>query len=438
MSTKKLSSTKVQIQQKYNRSFSESFKRKKVKEILEKRLSIKQVSELYGVSRTSVYKWIYKYSALERGTKQVIQMESEALKTKLLLQQVAELERVVGQKQLEIDYLSKTLELASKEVGYDLKKKVRPEVIEWFRKHRKGLHYQMKDVFLVCGISKQAHAQALKRAKVLRKKEALYIGFMYEIRDMHPGMGLRKMYEQFQPEGIGRDAFIVLGLREGLRLRSISNPTRTTWSVKSARYPNLLAGRRFTAVNQIWASDIFYFQIGSRHYYVVLIMDVYSRRIIGYSAADNLRAENNIDALRMALNLRGVGDYQKQLIHHSDRGSQYISDDYTNLLEDFNIQISMCTDVLENAHMERANGTIKNDYLARWNIKQAYTLARYLKKAVDNYNHRAHDSLGKKTPIEFETYVKELSEEEKPPLEIFTINKQISENPNQFRLFPSL
>jgi hypothetical protein len=49
----------------------------------------------------------------------------------------------------------------------------------------------MKDVFLVCGISKQAHAQALKRAKVLRKKEALYIGFMYEIRDMHPGMGLR-------------------------------------------------------------------------------------------------------------------------------------------------------------------------------------------------------------------------------------------------------
>jgi transposase len=103
------------------------FKRKKVKEILEKRLSIKQVSELYGVSRTSVYKWIYKYSALERGTKQVIQMESEALKTKLLLQQVAELERVVGQKQLEIDYLSKTLELASKEVGYDLKKKYAPK-----------------------------------------------------------------------------------------------------------------------------------------------------------------------------------------------------------------------------------------------------------------------------------------------------------------------
>ena len=296
----------------------------------------------------------------------------------------------------------------------------------------------MKDVFLLCGISKQAHAQALRRAKVLSKKEALYLGFMYEIRDLHPGMGLRKMYEQFQPEGIGRDAFIALGLREGLRLRTISNPTRTTWSIKSNRYPNLLAGRRFTAVNQIWASDIFYFQIGARHYYVVLIMDVYSRRIIGYSAADNLRAENNIEALRMALNLRGIDDYKNKLIHHSDKGSQYISDDYTNLLEEFGIRISMCTDVLENAHMERVNGTIKNDYLARWNIKHPYTLAGYLKKAVDSYNHRAHDSLGKKTPIEFETYVKELSEEEKPVLEIFTINTQISEDPSQLNLFPSL
>ena len=296
----------------------------------------------------------------------------------------------------------------------------------------------MKDVFLLCGISKQAHSQALKRAKVLRNKEALYLGFMYEIRDLHPGMGLRKMYEQFQPEAIGRDAFISLGLREGLRLRTISNPSRTTWSVKSNRYDNLLGGKKFTAVNQIWASDIFYFQIGTRHYYVVLIMDVYSRRIVGYSAADNLRAENNIAALRMALSLRGIDDYDGQLIHHSDRGSQYISDDYTNLLEDFGVRISMCTDVLENAHMERANGTIKNDYLARWNITKPYTLAEYLKKAVNNYNHRAHDSLSKKTPIEFETYVKELAEEKKPVLEIFTINKHLSEIPNQLCLFHDL
>ena len=127
MSKKKLDATKFQIQKKINRTFSESFKRAKVKEITENRLTVKQISELYGVTRTAVYKWLYKYSTLEKGTKQVIEMESEALKTKLLLQQVAELERVIGQKQLEIDYLAKTLELASEEVGYDLKKKYAPK-----------------------------------------------------------------------------------------------------------------------------------------------------------------------------------------------------------------------------------------------------------------------------------------------------------------------
>ena len=126
MSTKKLKGTKFQIQEKYNRTFSESFKRKKNKEILENRLTVREVSELYEVSRTAVYNWLRQYSPLERGVKQVIQMESEALRTKRLKEQIAELERVIGQKQLEIDYLQKTIELASEEVGYDLKKKYAP------------------------------------------------------------------------------------------------------------------------------------------------------------------------------------------------------------------------------------------------------------------------------------------------------------------------
>jgi len=127
MSTKKLQKTQGPIQQKHNRTFSETFKRAKVKEIIENRLSVRQVCELYNVSRTSVYKWVYKYSSLEKGTKQVVQMESESLKTKRLLEQVAELERVIGQKQLHVDLLNKTLEIASAEVGYDIKKKYAPK-----------------------------------------------------------------------------------------------------------------------------------------------------------------------------------------------------------------------------------------------------------------------------------------------------------------------
>jgi len=116
-------STNFSNREKINRRFSEAFKRSKVQKLLKNELSIQQLCDLYGISRTSAYNWLYKYSSLERGTKMVIEMESEADKTKKLLEEVAELERIIGQKQLAIDVLEKTLEMASEEVGYDLKKK---------------------------------------------------------------------------------------------------------------------------------------------------------------------------------------------------------------------------------------------------------------------------------------------------------------------------
>jgi len=113
--------TKLEIKQR--RSFSEQFKQAKVKELIEKRLTIHQLCQLYEVSRTSVYKWLYKYSPHHhQKTTLVVQMESEAFKTQQLLQRIAELERAVGQKQLEIDFLNKLLELGSEELGFDLKK----------------------------------------------------------------------------------------------------------------------------------------------------------------------------------------------------------------------------------------------------------------------------------------------------------------------------
>ena len=115
--------TKVKLTIKQRRSFSEEFKKTKVKELIEKRLTIVEVCRLYEVSRTAVYKWIYKYSPhYQQKTILVVQMESEAYRTKQLLQRVAELERVIGQKQIEIDFLNKLLELGSEELGFDLKK----------------------------------------------------------------------------------------------------------------------------------------------------------------------------------------------------------------------------------------------------------------------------------------------------------------------------
>lgn len=299
--------------------------------------------------------------------------------------------------------------------------------------------YKMKAIYAHFGLSKQGHARAVQRAKLLVDNELVYVGFILDIRRIHPGMGLRLMHEQFQPEGIGRDTFIALGLINGFRLKAPVNPLKTTWSIKSSPYPNLIVDKNLTNVNQLWVSDLFYYNLSGKHYYIVLIMDVYSRKIVGYSAADNMRAENNVQALNMALQLRGIKKYANKLIHHSDRGSQYVSEAYTDLLKHYQIQISMCTDVLDNSYSERVNGTIKNSYLKHWPIETARQLkSQFIHRAIDGYNNRQHRSLEKKTPNEFETYIKGFSKKDRPGLKVFTLSNQNSEIKNQLSLFYGL
>lgn len=108
------------------RTFSEAFKKEKVSDIKMGRTNIGDLCKLYNVSRTSIYKWLHTYGNVETGVKTVVQMESEETKTKALVQRIAELERVIGQKQLEIDYLSMCIAVASEEFGCDIKKKYAP------------------------------------------------------------------------------------------------------------------------------------------------------------------------------------------------------------------------------------------------------------------------------------------------------------------------
>lgn len=117
----KKTNQKLEVRQR--RTFSEEFKKSKVKELLEKQVTVSGLMRIYNVSRTSIYRWLYLYSPNhERSPTLVVEMESESYKTKRLQQRVAELERVVGQKQLEIDFLGRLLEVGSEELGFDLKK----------------------------------------------------------------------------------------------------------------------------------------------------------------------------------------------------------------------------------------------------------------------------------------------------------------------------
>ena len=116
--------TQVKKPSRQNRFFSEEFKKQKVKELEESLLTITEISQDYGVSRTSVYKWIYKYSIrYAKDVRQVVEMESEQEKTKKLKVRLSELEQIIGQKQMKIDFLEKMIEIGNNEMGIDLKKK---------------------------------------------------------------------------------------------------------------------------------------------------------------------------------------------------------------------------------------------------------------------------------------------------------------------------
>ena len=108
---------------KYNRNFSLAFKKEKVNEIIKGKITIKQLCDIYDISKTSVYRWLHKFGNIETNTKTVVQLESEQNKTVRLLQKMSELERVLGQKEMQISFLNKVISLASEEVGFDLKKK---------------------------------------------------------------------------------------------------------------------------------------------------------------------------------------------------------------------------------------------------------------------------------------------------------------------------
>ena len=134
--------------------------------------------------------------------------------------------------------------------------------------------------------------------------------------------------------------------------------------------------------------------------------------------------------------LRDIGHYHQQLIHHSDKGSQYASDIYTQTLEAYGIQISMCEEVYENTHIERVNETIKDQYLNRIEIKNEQDLNKKVDQIIETYNvKRPHQSLNKMTPLAYEKYIKTIPKENRLKMEIYTAqNNQEYPDPNQLKL----
>jgi transposase InsO family protein len=275
----------------------------------------------------------------------------------------------------------------------------------------------LNGLYRLLGISKQAVHTYDQRQRVFDNKLMDLMVEVDELRSQHPGCGVEKMYYTLKPDFIGRDRFIEHFMELGYRVRRIRNYHRTTIPA-SHKYPNLIEGILVKSKNTVWQSDITYFDIGGRFYYLVFIIDVYTRQIVGYAVSDHLRAEANLKALKMAIKSHGAPK-----IHHSDRGSQYIDKRYVKLLTDNGVDVSMGLQAQDNAYAERINGTIKNDYLKHWKIKSFNELKNKVKQAVEHYNSkRIHDSLPNRcTPNVFE----ELMEKYPMVEEIYAPNRPI-------------
>ncbi len=263
------------------------------------------------------------------------------------------------------------------------------------------MSYSLNQLYDAVGITRQAvwEYQRRKEAELELIKQVLQQ--VDSRRGEHPGEGLEKMYWQIQPEGMGRDRFceIFMGLGYGLKRRR--NPVRTTIPAHKV-FGNLIESQLVDGPNQIWQSDITYFRLGSRFYYLTFIVDVYTKVIVGYAVSDNLRAEANCKALKMALKRYKDHDLSG-LTHHSDRGSQYIDGTYLKMLRDGGIRISMGRKAQDNAYAERINGTIKNEYLYPRELRTFKELKRYTRQAVTDYNTKRHHlSLNRTNPVDFE------------------------------------
>ena len=244
-------------------------------------------------------------------------------------------------------------------------------------------------------------------------QEAFVLEYVRSIRQKDPGMGGQKIWYMYKRNfagnnPVGRDRFADIIDKHNLKIRRKVRKPRTTDSTHGLpTYPNIIKDFIPTGPNQLWVSDITYITIWLDAYryiycFLSLILDAYTEEIVGWSVGPKLSTQYPVEALRMALK-RIEGMEKLSLIHHSDRGCQYASSEYVQLLKDQNIRISMTEtgDPKDNAQAERINNTMKNELLRGMRFTSIEEVVVAVSKAVDFYNNeRPHMSINMMTPAQ--------------------------------------
>ena len=246
-------------------------------------------------------------------------------------------------------------------------------------------------------------------------EESFVVEFIHRIRQKDRGIGGGKLWQMYRREfgrehSVGYNRFYDIIERHDLKVRRKKRRARTTDSSHDLPlYPNLVKELIPVRPNQLWVSDITYMVIyvnartGNYDFcYLSLVTDYYTKEIVGWCVGETLEARFAIEALNMALG-RLDKSLVYDLIHHSDRGVQYASFAYTDILRANNIRISMteCGDPKDNAVAERVNGIIKNELLMGMSFFSIDEVRTAVRSAIDFYNNeRPHMSLDWRTPAE--------------------------------------
>lgn len=227
-----------------------------------------------------------------------------------------------------------------------------------------------------------------------------------DIRRLMPRLGTRKLYHRLRPrfeaQGIklGRDAFFDYLRSYNLLVKPKKSYTKTTFSRHwMKKHPNRYQSLRLTRAEQAFVSDITYVESEEGVHYLSLVTDAHSRKIMGYKLSRDMKTESVVQAITQAVANRVT---KSDLIHHSDRGSQYCSDLYQKTLAANDIQPSMTDgyDCYQNALAERVNGILKQEFLI-YRCKTFADLKVLVAESIDIYNTmRPHLSLGMRTPEE--------------------------------------
>jgi transposase InsO family protein len=224
-------------------------------------------------------------------------------------------------------------------------------------------------------------------------------------RAAQPRLGGRKLFHILRPKlsragvSIGRDRFFEVLKEKSLLIERLPGIPKTTDSRHSLPvFHNVVKGMTLASANQVWVGDITYIRTDEGFLYLSLLMDLWSRKIVGYHAGDTLETEGPLRALEMALKELPKG---RCPVHHSDRGCQYCSHLYGEKLQAHGLAISMTEEkhCYENANAERLNGILKQEYGLGCSFRMKKQALVAIDEAVSLYNtKRPHLSLNYETP----------------------------------------